>query len=234
MKKIICLSIAMYCALCLTFAQVKTEKNLETFSKLVAFGDIRVSLYSGNEEKIVVEAPSKEYIESLEIKNEKGELKLSTIKEVFKDAKSVKISIYYKKLIDIQAYGSAALSAEDPITGDDLVLKASSGGQILAEVKVNTLDIMVGQGSVLTLGGSTNTQKASISSGGTLSAFSLTSKNAYLEALTGGKIKVNVNDLLDANASMGGYIGYIGKPTKLKTKTSFKGTIEEALEPSDD
>jgi hypothetical protein len=234
MKKIICLSIAMYCALCLTFAQVKTEKNLETFSKLVAFGDIRVSLYSGNEEKIVVEAPSKEYIESLEIKNEKGELKLSTVKEVFKDAKSVKISIYYKKLIDIQAFGSAALLVEDTIKGNSVVLKASSGGQILAEVKLDVLDIMVGQGSIITLGGAVDRLNASVSSGGTLSAFALTSKNAYLEALTGGKIKVNVNDLLDANASMGGYIGYLGKPEKIKTKTSFKGTIEEALEPSDD
>ncbi len=234
MKKIIVLGIAMYCTVCLTFAQIKVEKSLDAFDKLVAFGDIRVRLYSSDTEKIVVDAPNKEYIESLEIKNEKGELRLSTIKGLFKDVKNVKISIYYKTLREIKAEGSAGISIENILTVDKLQLEATSGGQILAEVKLNALEAQVGQGSAITLEGTTETQKVKASSGGSFSAFALVSKNAYLEALTGGKIKVSASTLLDANASMGGYIGYIGKPTKVKTKTSFKGTIEEAIEPSDD
>ena len=224
----------MYFALCLTFAQVKTETKLESFDKLVAFGDIRIRLYKGEDEKIIIEAPSKEYADALEVKNEKGKLNISTIKGVFKDSKNVKISIYYKTLREINAYGSAGISIENIFNGDKLIVEASSGGQILAEVKINALEAKVGQGSVITLEGTTETQKVKASSGGTFSAFSLLSKNAYLEALTGGKIKVSANGLLDANASIGGYIGYVGKPAKIKEKTSFKGTIEEALEPSDE
>jgi len=176
----------------------------------------------------LVNAPTQQDIEALTIKNENGELKLNRVKGLFKDVKNIRITVYYKMLRSIEMQGSAAIIVDKAITGDKINLVAGTGGQIEAAVKVNYVEASVGQGSVITLLGTTETQKASAGSGGVYSAFQLSSKIAYVEANTGGKVKVTVSENIEAKANTGGYVDYAGNPQKTKIKTLFGGTIEQA------
>jgi hypothetical protein len=214
-------------------AQVKSERTLDAFDKISALGDVEIQLVKGDTAKITVSAPTQQDIESLTIKNENGELKLNRVKGLFQDVKTVRITVYYKLLRSIEMQGSASALVDKSLKGDKINLVAGTGGQIVASVAVNSVEASVGQGSVITLSGTTETQKASAGSGGVYSAFQLSSKTAYTEANTGGKVKVTVSENIEAKANTGGYIGYAGNPQKSKIKTLFGGTIEQTVASTD-
>ncbi len=221
---------AAFLFICLpVVAQIKSERTLDAFDKVSALGDVEIQLMQGDTEKITVNAPTQQDIESLTIKNENGELKLNRVKGLFQDVKTVRITVYYKLLRSIEMQGSASALVDKTLTVDKINLVAGTGGQIVASVAVNSVEISVGQGSVITLSGTTETQKASAGSGGVYSAFQLSSKTAYVEANTGGKVKVTVSENIEAKANTGGYIGYAGNPQKSKIKTLFGGTIEQTV-----
>jgi hypothetical protein len=207
-------------------AQKIDERALDSFKILNVFGNMEVQLIKADKERLVINSqevdPSK-----INSRIEKNELKISMNSDLFSASKKVRITLYYKKIIEINSTGGADIVSEDIIKGDKMNFSAASGGNISLNLDVNILEASVGERSVISFSGNVNYQKITSTLGGTYDAFELISDDSVVKANTGGKIKIYAAKLLDATAGTKGYVGYKGKPEKTNFKSTTGGEIKD-------
>lgn len=207
-----------------SFAQ--SDYKLDTFDEISITGNIEVILQKGDEEKAVVETfgiPEDE----LNIGVRGQVLKLSLLNSIFYKNEKVKVTVYYKTLRAVRAHAGADVEATAPLEGDLLELRATSGAEVLLEIKANKLEAAATEGGILQVRGEVETQKASASTGGQYRALELTCKNTYVRAGTGGEAEVVALESLDANASLGGSIEYKGNPEERNRRTVLGGDVRK-------
>jgi hypothetical protein len=78
----------------------------------------------------------------------------------------------------------------------------------------------------MTLSGSAQDLKLDASSGGQIDLGDFSVVNANVDMSSGGTSKVNVSGTLDANASSGSHVTYVGNPTLGDIDTSSGGSVE--------
>jgi len=228
MKKIIFLFTSLSLLLAATHAQKFENRDLKPFDAVNAFGNMSVILVQGEEEKVEIKIQSESNIPLSNVTTEVEEmaLKIRLTSELFKAADKVTVTVTYKKIRRLVAGGSADMMSEELFTGDKLTLKANTGGNIYIDVDVESIDASVNQGSVIGVDGYTKSQVVEVAQGATYSGYDLDCDNTYVKANTKGIAKVIVNNLLEARATTGGYIGYGGKPKKKDIKETLGGEVE--------
>jgi len=90
---------------------------------------------------------------------------------------------------------------------------------------LKSLEAEAKQGGSIVFKGTVEKQNDSVSTAGAYSAYELLSQDAYVVANSGGKAKVSVSRIIDANASSKAFIGYQGKPVSTYIKTNLGGEI---------
>jgi hypothetical protein len=228
MKKIL-----FFCALIVlihekTYSQQVLTKEVESFDKISLFGSIEATIIKGNKESIKIESQT---VDLADIKAETDEktLKISVFDKLFSGNRQVKVLITYKELRKINASGGANLYGDSLIKSDKIELYASSGGTISLTIDVNTLTADASQGAIITLKGKTGSQESRVGSGGILSAFELDCNDTHVKSTTGGIAKVTAYNLLDAKATLGSAISYIGEPKKKDTDITLGGEIQQTV-----
>jgi hypothetical protein len=206
-------------------AQETVKRNLEKFDRIYVQGNIRVELYKSDSPAL--EANLKNLPEDnliTEIKEGQLNIRLKTGSN--KDAE-VRIRLYYNDLNDLTVSSKGLITSGEVIKGDKMSFTGKSGGKIELEINLDELVAEVYQGALFELKGSVNKQEVTANTGATYSAYSLEAKESRVKALAGAKAKVKASKLIEASASTGGYIGFIGDPENDLSKTSLGGTIRK-------
>ncbi len=201
------------------FADTKT---LSPFDEIILSGNVSALLVAGEEESIEV----KNDADRLDFYVEGKSLKVKATDLVkYNKTPTIKVIITYKKLRVLKARAGSSAYTEQPISGDKLDLRFSTGASGELEVAQSSLDINVSEGGNLKLRGETDWQEIKVATGGMLSAYKLEALNTVVKANTGGSAKVTTTKSINARANTGGSINYKGDPRKVQRKDGLSGTI---------
>ncbi len=207
-------------------ANAQDSRKLDYFDAITVTGDVEVTLVRGDEPglAILTEGVDDDDV-SIFVKGKT--LKIQMIEGLFRDLDRVEVIVTYTKLRGIKSSAGAEVRSEGVVEGDELQLKASSGGRLTLEVQSNSIEATVSEGAGLTIAGNTEDQEITASTGGIYDARELQSQRTYAKATTGGEASVVANHRLDANASTGGIIRYSGEPEFKNTRSVIAGEIHQ-------
>lgn len=222
MRKIILFSLFVASSFKLV-AQVTEERTLQPFDKLKIESDVKVFLTKGTEEKVKIVVSGIELSEvETTVKGKTLHIELS--RGVHLDI-SVELYITYKEIRDINVNASGRLSVQNPLSGDKVVLIASTNAQIDTELNLKTVDVKVGQGASIRLSGKVGSIDAKVSTRGILSALDVQSDSTYIQVGSAGTAKISAIYLLDAKVGIGGTLTYSGTPKVKNIKTGIGATV---------
>ncbi len=209
--------------LTITTSALAFTKSLSPFDEIILSGNVSALLVEGEEESIDIKNDG----ERLDFYVDGKALKVKATDLVqFNSTPTVKVIITYKKLRGLKVRAGASAYTDNPISGDRLELRFSSGGSGEIEVEQNSLEVNVSEGGNLKLSGVTDWQDVKVATGGTLSAYKLTASKSIVKANTGGSAKIMTTESIDARANTGGSITYKGDPKKVQEKDGLSGTVK--------
>lgn len=192
------------------------------FNQLKVSGNIHLQLVPSHEQHLTF--ASKDQLAALEISEENGRLELRTRSELGNNP-AIGLALSYVSLSGIEITKGGRVQSADTLIADFLQLDAESGGKIELMIRVDSLSARVNLGADIILYGVATTQYVNAYSWGNYLAYELAASSAYVKAATGAQVKVNVNSLLDANATSKAFIGYRGTPSRKQVKTSVGGEV---------
>lgn len=108
---------------------------------------------------------------------------------------------------------------------DDFDAELSSGSHLLGDIIAGDANFDLSSGSGMVLSGSARDLKLDASSNGQIDLRDFAVVDADVEASSGGTVRVNVSGRLDADASSGSHITYVGSPTLGDIETSSGGSV---------
>ena len=225
MKKILLLAFgAMIVAS--SYGQRKEERQLSDFNEVSVTNAINLYLKQGNETKAVVEIDGVE-LERVLTEVSGGKLKISLKKSNSDRSKHVKVYVTYKSLEYISANSAADVYSESVIKADKLKISASSAASMELDIDVKDLNMSASSAGDIELSGKAESITGSASSAGDVDAFDLVCKTADVKASSGGGVKINVTDEIEARASSGGSVKYKGNPSRSNTDSSSGGSVRK-------
>jgi hypothetical protein len=207
------------------FSQIREKRELPEFHSLNISSGIEAELVLSEKEGIDLEIENANPL-SLVSEVEKGVLNVKMKTGSYKDA-VLKVKIYFKDLKEIESTGRASVWSEEDIYLDELSIRLYNGGATRLRLFCDDLDINISQGSILTLKGEGKFQKVKVNTNATYSGYEYKSEKAVVNSSSYGKAKVCVSNYLEAKASSGGFIGFVGNPARVERSTSLGGEIIE-------
>ncbi len=244
------LSILLFMVLLCTtqvFSQKTETRQLTSFSKVSVHEAINAILTKGTTESAKVEATGVELSEVLtEVSG--GELKIHMEDGNYK-SRNVTVYVTFKYLDELNASSAGSIEVKDPLTvNGDFDVSASSAGSVRVEatasgdtdldvsssgdidiiLKSSSIDAGLSSSGDITISGSCNELEVDASSAGDFNGYDLVTKVADLEGSSGASIKVNVTDQLDAQASSGASIRYLGSPKNTNSDSSSGGSVRKS------
>jgi len=204
-------------------AQGFQEREVEAFSELKIFGNIKASLKIG-EPKVRIET---EGIDPDIIKTEvkDGELHVRLRKGLFKKDEKIFVEIYFQDLDALTTLADADVQVEKPIIQPVFKLKATSGSHVKMAIESENFEIKAYQGGQGEIIGETDTLNAYVNTGGILSATDLIVQRANVKMNTGGKGEITVKEKIKARINTGSDFSYFGKPDNKDINTFLGGTV---------
>lgn len=200
--------------------RAQSSTGLFPFDAISVFGNFEVILEAGEEETATIYAGNiPEDKINVFVKNGTLKIQMSTSKQF--NNEEVKVVISYKMLRKVRATAGARIYAREAIIGDQIYLKASSGGRIECDLQVEALEASVGEGGVIEVEGFAKSQRLGANTGGRFDGFRLEGERVYAKAGTGGSIVATATQSIDASANTGGKIEYRGNPKEKNTRTVF-------------
>lgn len=248
MKKSIALSFALLLFAFLAHAQSTETRNLNSFSSLSVAEGIKAIVVKGNTESIDISVSGN--ITTKEVLTEMNGNRLRVHLEDGRHYRrvDVKVTITCKSLTSLKASSAASISLQsnfdniigmsassagsiktsNTISGNEMRVSVSSAGRFEGNVKATTLRLNASSaGKILLSGGSATTLLAKGSSSGRIKAYDFNSQSADVRASSGGSVRINASESLNARASSGGSVVYAGNPQKLIVKSSSGGSIRK-------
>ncbi|QAA83033.1 DUF2807 domain-containing protein [Aequorivita sp. H23M31] len=197
----------------------------ENFTEVRGSAGLNVYLTQGTENKIEVEADEnlQQYIET-NIKE--GKLHITTSENIGW-SKAKKVYVTFVELTKLEASSGADIIGNSTIKSEILALKATSGADLKVEVFSRELTAESSSGADVKISGKATSFTGKASSGSHLNAKDLLTINCKAEASSGADITVNVKEKLDANASSGADIKYLGNPTSVNSNKSSSGSVSK-------
>lgn len=202
-------------------------RTTDSYDAIGCAGFMDFVLVQGTEGKIKIEGEENllEYIVT-EVKNEKLIVKVKKkINLRSTKNKTIKITIPFEDISKVSLSGSGDVWNEDVIQGNNLAVALSGSGDIVLDIKTNTVKGAIAGSGDIKLKGSTNDLVAKISGSGDFHGFDLQANNTEVAIAGSGDAKVVSNQNLKARVSGSGDIRYRGNP-KTDTKVAGSGTIK--------
>lgn len=201
----------------------ETREITEDFTEVSASEGLDVYVTQGSEFDISVEAD--ENIVDLigtDIKN--GKLRIHAIENIGRATKKVYVTL--PKVSGLYASSGSHLTAENMIQSEKLMVDASSGAILNANVTVTDMEVDASSGANISLSGTAKEVYIDGSSGANIKAGDLMTVVCNADASSGANVSIHVKDNLTAEASSGGNISYKGEPSVQKNK-SVSGSVHK-------
>ena len=140
-------------------------------------------------------------------------------------AKSRKVYVTARSINEIVATSGAGVRSENTIIAEDFKIKATSGSNVRLQLKVDNLTCNTTSGANARLKGKAISFNVKSTSGSNIKAQELETESCTAKVTSGSNVYVNVTNSLNAKATSGGDIRYIGNPKKVQENSSSSGSI---------
>ncbi len=213
---------------CNVLAQDPENRDLQPFRKLYAEDRVIVRLVKADKESAVIQAQG---IETSSVKTDVSDetLKISIYGEPF-TRKKVMVTVNYVNIENVVVTGGADVTFTTMYKEPYLTIDLKSGGMLYLDADMGTLRGKLTEGSLLTAEGYAKKMDISVATAATISAFDFECDTVNIKVNSGGKAKINVEDVLNAEASSKGFISYKGDPANI-TRNAVSGSTIEAYKP---
>lgn len=206
-----------------TFAQRIVK--LEDFSQINISGGHELELIRSKERELLIEMVNGNESD-INVEVTDGKLKIKT-KGIFNTSRvKAKMKLKLPTWGVISASAGARVFSLENWSGDDLLLKSSSGAKLKMVVNAGIVSAQVSSGAYIALRGTAQGTKFKASSGAELDAIELKSNLAEVDCSSGSSVKLWVNEELRAKASSGGAVRYIGNTERVETNKTSGGVVD--------
>jgi hypothetical protein len=222
----IALLLAVQCLVLAFKVEAQKEVQVENFDQVSATGSITMHLEAGEANKVVLYIdgiPEKE----IEVKVSKGMLRIQVLNGFLYKNEIVKAYVTYKSLRGVRANAGAKVDCKETLSADLFSASVSAGGQMDLSLNVKNLDASASEGGQLNLKGTASTQEINASTGGVCHCSDLVGERALVKTSTGGRAEVQVTELLEASANIGGEILYYNDPKEKRVKQFLGGDVRK-------
>ncbi|MGJ8592596.1 MAG: head GIN domain-containing protein [Aquaticitalea sp.] len=138
-----------------------------------------------------------------------------------------KVMVSFNNISRISAASGSDVYSTNTFNLESLKLEGASGSDMTLDLNTQTIDCNSSSGSDLKLSGTTVNFVADASSGSDINAGNLKAETSRVNASSGADITVNTSKELQASASSGGDIKYLGNPEKIEKTDGVSGSINE-------
>ncbi len=209
------------------FAQAQTRnetRSLIEFNTIKISNSIEAELIQGNENGIEIVASGIELDKvlttvsdhTLEVKIARGNFKSS----------SVKVTITYVDLNEVQASTSAKVFVRDVLEQDGVYLFATTSSYIEAQVNTQELNAEATTSAKIFVTGTTQDLNLRIFTSAEVDGKDLQVQNAEVQANTAAKSEFKVSESIKGSASTGARVTYVGDPKIIDVNTNTGGSIK--------
>lgn len=202
---------------------VRKERKAGDFTGVKVSTGIDVYLSQGNNMSITVQADENlhEYILT-EVRNDV--LYVHTDANI-RRAEMKRVYVTMKDINYLSTSSAGDIIGETPVKTDDLLLNASSAGDIKLEVYADNVEIDISSSGDISITGEADSMEADLSSAGDLNAYNFVVREADLRVSSAGDADIHVTERLKAKASSAGDINYKGNPKYVDARSSSAGGI---------
>ena len=201
-------------------AQAETDqRNVEDFTEVAVSSSIDVTVIQGANFAVEVQAEDTDDIvtevvgDTLRIYRDNSWNWYSFgLIGLFMDDDELSATVTLPTLTRVRTSGGADVHGQGTITGDNLELRTSGGGNITLDIQYDAIDARSSGGSTMHLSGSANRGILSSSGGSRQNNEDLAIKDAELRSSGGSNLNVGAVEELSARASGGSDIRYEGNP----------------------
>ena len=199
---------------------VTEKRKTGNFTGISAGEGFDVEVRMGTVTEVTVESDDN-VIRHIETEVSGDDLKIRLARNrSFSDA-HLRVYITMPVLLRIRSSSDANVTVNDIITSKErLSFKASSSGEITADVEAPEIQVEASSGATIKLNGRTMNYTASASSGASIRTTDLLSENTTVTASSGASVQVHASVRLKASASSGADIHYHGAASVEKTLSS--------------
>jgi hypothetical protein len=204
----------------------KTEtRETGSFNKIHASHSIHVTIAQGQTSKVEVKADENLLPEIItEVKNQ-----TLTIKKNNKIKREEKIEVFVTlpELTELVLSNGTHVTSPGEISGQDLKLEVSSGSHNTLYLNYENLTIENSSGAHSNLKGKATTASLTASSGAHINAQDLVVDKGSCNVSSGAHVNIKITNQINASASTGGHLNYIGNPAIKQVNTSTGGHINQ-------
>jgi hypothetical protein len=194
------------------------------FEEVKITGNIHLQLVSSDSRQLVFEGDK--VPEKLDIEWAESSLSLKTPFELGSEP-AINVKLNYKTLSVLEVRRGAVVQSADILKTKILSVRAETGGKIELDVDIDSLSVRVNQDADIILSGKTRSQLIYAYTLGNYLAYELEAQKTWIKAATGAQVKINSSGFLDANATSGAFVGYLGNPDQKVFKSSVGGEISQ-------
>ncbi len=203
------------------------NKAVDPFTTVVVTGNYKVTMIESTEEKVVVVNTDENITDDkILITVEGGTLDIKIKGDTYKE-RLMDVTIYYKKVNQIDARRGARVTVSNLMKGDVITFNCSTGGQVKAQIEAGTAKLKIANDGLINVTGTATIAEMEVSTGGTLVATQLITESASAKVSAGGSIKVYASKKVTVTVFSGGSITYYGNPATVEESIKVGGTIEK-------
>ena len=228
MKKITLLGLVLpICIMIQAQDNARARRMMQPFHSISLASEIDAELILSEEESIAIDLKGAK-LDQIITEVKEGVLKIKMKTGSYKDA-TLKVQVHYKEIKNIEVTGRAAIWSYEELYLDQLGMKLYNGGAARLKLYCDSLTANLSQGAILTLKGEGKVAHLKVNTSATFSGYEYVCQDVYVTASSTGKAKVSASNYLEARASTGGFVGYVGEPRRVDSNTSLKGEIIETF-----
>jgi hypothetical protein len=204
---------------------VETHRDIGNFEKISINGKYKVYYTQDSIQQLVLRADDNlhEFILT-SVKNDELVIKSS---QPIRSSSELRIELSNPFITHVDASASAGFFTRSSITLPILHITSNAGSEVNIEGIFESLFATQNAGADIILRGQTGLLNLISNAGGKIDARQMEAETATVEANAGASAIVNANEI-DASASAGGSVRYLGDPIFKSMRTSAGGSISSA------
>lgn len=205
-------------------AQERTIKEVEKFTEIKAFDQLRITLIKSDKNQVVLTGDDQGDV-NIALKN--GLLKIKMDFENQLDGGDVDAKVYYtEELTLIDANENAKIFSEGTLKGKNVKIAVQEGADVEMKVDIDNLYIKSTSGSDVTLTGNARYQEVVANSGGKVYNKELNTEKTKVTVNAGGTAEIKASNEAVAKVRAGGSIYIYGNPKSIERDKVFGGKIK--------
>jgi hypothetical protein len=208
--------------------QEKSEvRQVSGFTGIDVSEGIRVELTLGSKEFVEVTADA-EYIDQVVTELEGTHLMIYLKGNNWNGNKrKILVKVTATKINDVEASSGSSITSQNQIASDELKLSSSSGASLKIDLKATKVSCDVSSGASAKLSGTVGYFSGDASSGASIEGFDLKAAKVKADASSGASILISADEELNAEASSGASVKYMGSPKMVDIEKSSGGSVKK-------